>query len=254
MKDQNLKNTLYILGSILILALIIFVSGLARNELIKTNYVGLENAKTISVEGEKVIHETPNEAEIMLSVVSQSSDYSSSVEENNAKMSQIIDYLKKQDIPEEDLQTQGFQVTPRYEENETLRHREEGEIVGYQAENTLKVTVTNLDELGNIIQGSVSAGANKVKNLSFVVSNKKEIKREARTEAITNAKKEAQSIADSLGVKLGQVMNYSESGGFHPVRMEADVMEEMQAGGASVPVEPGKNEIRSSVNVTFEIK
>ena len=76
----------------------------------------------------------------------------------------------------------------------------------------------------------------------------------ARYDAIKKAKEQAKILADQLGVRLGKVVNFSESSGGYPYPMMAYGL-----GGASeksaVPDVPvGENTYNASVSITYEIR
>ncbi len=249
---EGIKKYLYAAGFVFVISLIFLTASITINELNRRNYVGLENARSIDISAEEVIYEVPDEAEIVFSVVTQGQDYTEATDENSRQMTSVNEYLKGEGIEEQDLRTENFSVSPRYEqieENRTTRR----EIVGYEVENNLRVKVRDLDQIDGLISGAIDVGANRVAGLQFVVSNEDEIKKEARTMAIKEAKREAEKIADDLGVSLGRILDFSESRDFHPPRMYNEVAMEMED-SADVPIEPGETEITSSVNVSFEIR
>ncbi len=246
------KKLIYNLGAVFIVFLTLFVISLTMNEFAKSDYAGLDQPRSIRVSGEETLHEVPDEAEIVFSVVTQGEDYGEATNRNSQQMSEVRDYLKENGLGDEDMKTLNFSVSPRYRETTENRDRER-EIIGYEVENNLKIKFKNLDEIDSLIAGAIDAGANKVAGLSFSVSNEEELKIDARKKAIENAREEAELIADSLGVSVGRVLDYSESAGFYAPRVSMDLMEEAADDSQQVPIEPGENEIRSSVEVTFEI-
>lgn len=246
---QQLKKYLYISGVLLTICLIGFVISSTYNEVLESKYSGLSNPRSIDVSAEETLYEKPDEAKITFSVVTQDEDYNAATTKNNERMQKVSNYLKQEGIKEENLKTKNFSVNPRHktvkEESDSRR-----EIIGYEVENNLLVTVKNLDKIDSLISGAIDEGANKVSGLVFEVSNKEELEKEARGEAIKKAKEEAEKIADDLGVKVVRVLDYSESGENIPFRY--DMAEEME--NSNTPIEPGENEIKSNVTVTFEIR
>ena len=234
------------------IALIFLTASITINELNRRNYVGLENARSIDISAEEVIYKQPDEAKIVFSVVTEGEDYSEATDENSRQMTSVNEYLKGEGIEEEDLRTENFSVSPRYEQIEE-DDRTRREVVGYEVENNLRVKVRDLDQIDGLISGAIDSGANKVAGLQFVVSNEEDVKKEARTMAIKEAKAEAEKIADDLGVSLGRILDFSESRDFYPQRMYDEVAMEVED-SADVPIEPGETEITSSVNVSFEIR
>ncbi len=239
--------------TIFLISLTVLVVVFTGNELSRRNYLGLNQPRTIEVSGEEVIFEKPDEAEITFSVATQGRNYLDAVEKNSSQMKRVTDHLKNEGIQDENLRTLNFSVSPRYENIED-NGRTRREIVGYEVRNDLRVSVDDLSVIDALIAGTIEAGANQVQGLVFSVSNEEELKKEARDKAIANARKEAQRIASSLGVKLGRVVDFSETRYFYPSRVAMEDMI-MEAGESmQVPIEAGENEISSSVRVKFEIR
>ncbi len=248
---EKIRKYLYGVGTLFIITLIFLVLTITVNQFNQRGQIGLENVRSIEVSAEEKIYRKPDEAEIVFSVLTQGEGYREATEENSLQMNSVNEYLRDQGVKESDLRTQNFSVQPRYGEIENDR-RVTREIVGYEVENNLRVKVRDLKQVDSLIGGAVNAGANKVVGLQFVVSNEDELKKEVRSTAIEAAKEEAQKIADDLGVKLGRVLDFSESRRFYPQRMQGVAMEMEEA--ADTPIEPGETEISSSVNITFEIR
>jgi len=250
---MKIQKYLYGAGVFFLISLILLTFSLTLNELTKRNYLGLEHARSITISGEETTYEKPDEAEIVFSVLTQGEDYREATEENSLQMNAINEYLREEGIEESNLKTQNFSVSPRYREVEEGR-RITREVVGYEVENNLKVTVKELDQIDSFISGAINAGANKVDNLDFLVSNEEELRKKVRSKAIAEAKKEAEKIAQDLDVSLGRILDFSESRRFYPQRgVYQDVAMEVEE-AADVPVEPGETEISSSVNIKFEIR
>lgn len=250
---EKIKKYLYGTGVVFIIALILLTLSLTINQLNQRSYLGLEHARSIDVSAEETISKTPDEGEIIFSVFTQGEDYREATEKNSLQMNAVNEYLREQGIEESYLKTQNFSVSPRYREVEEGR-KITREVVGYEVENNLKVTVKELDQIDDLISGAINAGANKVNNLNFLVSNEEELRKEARSKAINEAKEEAEKIAEDLNVNLGRILDFSESrrlypqrGAYHDMAMEVEE-------AADVPVEPGETEISSSVNIKFEIR
>ncbi len=249
---ENIKKILHISLIIFVFSLTSLTIVLTLNENLKNNHIGLQSTRSIQVSAEETIYQEPDEAKIILSVLTYDSDYLVAVKNNNEKMKLVTSYLKDEGIEENDLRTENFRVIPKYR-NVERGQMIEREVVGYEVENSLLFNVKDLQKIDQYIAGAIKLGANKVSNLTFLVSNEEDLKFEARDKAVRKAKKEAQKIADSLDVRLGRILNFSESGYFYPVRMSDSVSFLEKESIPDVPISPGENRITSSVNINFEI-
>ena len=78
---------------------------------------------------------------------------------------------------------------------------------------------------------------------------------EARKKAIDNAKEQANKIASDLGIKLGKIVNISESSPDSAVPVYAlkdAAMSRGAGGGGNAAIEPGSQTITSVVTLYFE--
>ena len=83
-------------------------------------------------------------------------------------------------------------------------------IRGYQLQNTVTVTVRNLDQLGDVLDDGVAAGATTVNGISFDVADRAAAEAQAREAAVADAKAKADTLASGLGVRIPGVASVSE--------------------------------------------
>ena len=78
----------------------------------------------------------------------------------------------------------------------------------------------------------------------------------ARADAINKAKAQAELLADQLDVRLGKIVNFSESSGGYPYPMYGYGMGgDMAIAKAETPNVPtGENTYNASVSITYEIR
>jgi uncharacterized protein YggE len=205
--------------------------------------------RTFSVLGEGKEVVVPNIAEIRIGVISEGLNLTTLQKENSEKMNRIINFLKEKGIDEKDIQTENYSVTPKYDYSKSPYR-----IVGYTISQDLRVKVRDLSKIGEILSQAVNYGANNVSGPSFTVDDKEVYLEKAREKAIKNAKEKAEKIAKTAGFKLGEIINIIESSPFEPIPV---MLKEMGAGGplASQPqLEPGSQEIKVQVTITYEIK
>ncbi len=209
---------------------------------------------TISVRGEGKIDIKPDIALIILSVTKESRSIAKAQEENGQVMNKIIENLKNLEIKKSDLKTANYSIYPRYEYN-----RETGKqtLTGYEVRQNLEVKMRDFSKIGKAIQESANLGANQIGGLNFIIDDETKAKSDARAKAISDAKLKAKILAKQLGIRLGNIINFYESGDYAPV-YRAQSMD--MGGGAkeesvmSMPeIEPGTNEIQINVELVYEI-
>ena len=125
----------------------------------------------------------------------------------------------------------------------------------YMVDNSVYVTVRNLDSLGNLLDDAISAGANNVNSIQFDVADKTAAVKEARAKAVTDAKTQAQEMADAAGITLGDIQNLS----FYESSPMPMLSGKGGGGGGmtadvAVPIQPGQLTISVNVSITYLIK
>ncbi len=218
-----------------------------------------EDERVIEVIGEGEVFAIPDLAIISFSVENEEKEAELVLSNNAQKVNKVIAYLKENEIEEKDIKTTSFNLYPRYEYYEEMSYIKPGErrvLAGYEAVQTIEVKIRDMEKIGVLVEGGVTAGANRVSGVSFTVENEKEIKREAREIAIREAKREAEILSKQLGVKLTGIIGFNEQqdGGITYMRSlgmgEMDKMMDV----VSPEIAIGENKITSRVYLRYKIK
>src|SRR5574340_233750 len=156
----------------------------------------------ITVEGVGNVTLTPDEAQLSLGVQAQAASAAAAQAQANGVMAKLVAAVKRLGVADKDLATQWLSLQPQYayEPNGSQPPR----VSGYQASQSLAVTVRDLSKAGAIIDAAVAAGANQVGGISFAVADPTAASAQARTAAMADAKVRAQALAAAAGVTLGQ--------------------------------------------------
>lgn len=208
------------------------------------------STRTINVNGSSKVVLTPDIAYIYIGVQSEDEDAEQAVADNNERTQGVIDALLADGIAEEDIQTTNFSVYPR------LDYGPNGELRGitFVVNNSVYVTLRDIDQIGGVLNEAVSAGANSISGISFDVEDKNEALSEAREQAIEDARGQAEELAQAAGVTLGDIQTINSYSSFPPAPIyERDFAMEA-AVAAGVPISPGQMTITMEVNVVFEIR
>ncbi len=207
--------------------------------------------QTVSFTGEGKVKAVPDTAKVEVGLVTEGKDSISVQNENTSKMNAVIKFLKDQGIKDEDIKTSNYNLSPKYDYN-----KGKSTLVGYVINQMVAITVRDLTKVGRVLDGSVSSGANQVNSVSMFVDKPEEMKNKAREDAVKQAKEKASSASKIAGFKLGRVVSfYENSVGEPPIYYET--MMDGRGGGAasSAPqIEPGSQEIKISVTLTYLIK
>jgi uncharacterized protein len=201
-----------------------------------------EEREGITITGVGHVDTVPDEAEFSLGITTNGRTAREALTANSTRMRRLIAALKAAGVDERDIKTQNVSVGPDY--------REGPESSGFSAQNSVSVTIHDLDRAGAVLEAASQAGANNVYGPSLSRSDRESLEAKALENAVKNARKRAEALAAAAEVRLGRVTAIVESdggGGFEPymARAEDSVSE--------VPIEKGTEEIQASVTVTFAI-
>ncbi len=216
------------------------------------NQAAPENLRTLNVNGVGVVYLTPDIAYINVGVNTQRENASEAVAINKEQTSAVIQAIKDFGVDPKDIRTTNFSIwsNPQYDEF--------GQVKGsnYSVDNTVSVTVRDLDKLGDLLDAAISAGANSIYSIQFDVEDKTEANKEARALAVEEAKKQAQELADVSEVSLVniQTINYYESGVTPYIYNSYGKGGGGAAEAAAVPIQPGQLAISVTVNMVYTIK
>jgi uncharacterized protein YggE len=80
-------------------------------------------------------------------------------------------------------------------------------------DNTVFVTLRDLESLGDVLDAVIEAGANSINGIQFDVADRTEALSEARKAAVADARAQAEELAAAAGLELGAIQNISTYGG-----------------------------------------
>lgn len=206
----------------------------------------------ISVTGEANVSVAPDLAQVESGVTSEAKTAREASDANNAAMGKVLLALKGAGIEEKDYQTARLSLQPQYAQPAPGRTAAP-QIVGYRASNRIIIKVRDVTKVANVIDTLVSAGANELGGINFVVTQASKALDEARTRAIADARRKAEIYAKAAGVSLGEPLSISEEGAAPPPVFRSKMVAPM-AGNAPTPVAPGEEQLSITVNVSWAIK
>jgi len=210
--------------------------------------------RTMNVNGTGQVFLSPDIAYIYIGVHSEEATAAAAVAANNVETQQVTAALKDAGVDPKDIRTTNFSIWP----NQQYGPDGQPTSTRYVVDNSVFVTVRKLDQLGDLLDSAVAAGANSINSIQFDVSDKTDALKKAREEAVKDAKVQAQELADVAGMKLGDVQSisfydsaptpyldtYGKGGGGGAAVAEA----------ASVPIQPGQLSLTVTVSMSYEIK
>lgn len=248
-----LKSKKLIIALALVIGLCVgIISGgmITSKDLNTANASEGSNDSTLTVYGEGRVSIKPDIAYVNVGVENLDKDAKKAQQDNKSAMDKVMAKLKSLGIAEKDIQTSDYYV--RLEED---YRNDKREILGFRVSNTVKVTLRNVDKVGEVLAGAYEAGANTFHGITFDVENRDDAYNKAMEQAIAKAKEKAESMAKAAGVKLDKMDVICEGlttpqyrGGYR------DMKEEMSMDAGSVPVSPGELDVTANVTIIYKVK
>jgi len=208
--------------------------------------------RTLSVNGTGQAFLSPDIAYIYIGVHTEEETAADAVEANNSQTQQVIAALQDAGIDAKDIRTTSFSIWP----NQQYSPDGQPTSTRYVVDNSVFVTVRELDGLGDLLDSAIGAGANSINSIQFDVADKDEALKQAREEAVKDAKEQAQQLADAAGMSLGDVQTIS----FYD-SAPIPYMDSFGKGGgggaaveSAVPIQPGQLTLTVTVSMSYEIK
>jgi uncharacterized protein YggE len=202
----------------------------------------------ISVTGEAHISVPPDLAQIDAGVTSEARTAREASDANNAAMTKVLMALKGAGIDEKDYQTSRLSLQAQ---SSIAKPGAPSTITGYRASNRVTVRLRDVTKVAGIIDALVSAGANDIGGINFMVSQASKLLDDARAQAVGDARRKAEIYAKAAGVTLDAPLSITEEGAAQPM-FRAKIA--MPMASAPTPIAQGEETLSISVAVTWAIK
>lgn len=207
----------------------------------------------VVVSGDSIVQAQPDTAIINISVITQNKGALNAQQENANRSDQVVTAVKAAAGAGAEVKTSGYNLQP-------VTVYKEGQppvITGYQASNSVMVTMSDLTRVGAVIDAASQAGANNINGISFTLRKDRPAKDQALADATRAAVGKAQTIAQALGGRVSRIIEVQEAGitprpiydnEYGRNRMMA------QSAAAPTPIEVGTLDITSQVQLVAEIE
>ncbi|HEV8370307.1 MAG TPA: SIMPL domain-containing protein [Pyrinomonadaceae bacterium] len=204
----------------------------------------------VLVSGDSVVQVQPDTAVLTISVVTQSKQALEAQQQNATKTEAVVRALKAVAGSGSEVKTSGYSLQPQ-------RVYKEGQpptITGYEARNSVSVTISDLTKVGAVIDAAAQAGANDVGGIAFTLRQDRPAKDKALGEATREALSKARVIAQALNGRVSRIVEVQEDGFQRPQPIYQAQEFAMVRSQASTPIEVGSLDIRSRVQLIAEIE
>jgi uncharacterized protein YggE len=248
MKKRFAFVALQSIAIVAIAALIAFSPALGAKQLVKAETP--VTPPSVSVTGTGKITVKPTIARINFGVSTHNDTANAAQTANDAIMAKITTALKAAGIKEEDIQTTGYSLQPRWVWDKTNEKNIQN---GYDMNHNMTVVVRAIKDAGTTVSLIADNGANTVDGISFDVDDAtlEQTKLAALDLAMASARKRADVVAKAAGKTILsiQTVNVNENTYTpYPMYKAADTA---VSGSAAAPVEAGTMDIVMSVSVIY---
>jgi len=228
------------------LALVLVVgAGVPRASAADTS-TPIQTSITVSAQGSVTV--TPDVAFVTVGVQQTDLQAGKAQSQANAITAAAIARIKALGIPARDIQTQSISLNPQYDQS--------GVLTGFQASDTLSITVEQPSKAGSVIDAGVAAGANQNVSVSFGLKDDSQALSEAFHAAIAAGQKKATAAAAELGLSLAgakiQVVENGTEQSPTPVQYSV-VAGAAQKAAAPTPIQTGSLVVQDSVTLTYTL-
>ncbi len=217
---------------------------------------------TITVSGSGQATLAPDIANVSFSVQNTSATVADAQAATTKQANAALAFVKGQGISDKDVKTVSYNISPQYSYPNPCTggamcpvYSGTPKITGYQVSETVQIKVRVLESVGSVLEGLGKLGVQNISGPDFALEDASTGPDAARADAIANAKQQADLLAKQLGVRLGKIVNFSESSGGYAVPMAYGMGVSSAKDSAAAPQVPtGENTYNASVSITYEIR
>lgn len=212
---------------------------------------GVAGMTRVVVMGDALVQAQPDTAILQIAAVTQARTALEAQQENARKADAVVRAVKQVVGTDAEVKTSGYSLQPQY----AYREGQPPLIRGYEARNTITVTLGDLSKVGATIDAASTAGATNIDSLSFTLRRDRPAHEQALTEATREAVAKAQALAVALGGRVVRIVEVVESGMARPpIPFYAELRGAPAADAAPpTPIAPGTLDIRAQVQVVAEV-
>jgi uncharacterized protein len=207
----------------------------------------------LNVNAQGVSAARPDMAAINAGVTTFAPTAQAALAQNAERMTALIQALRRQSVAERDIQTSWVRVSPRYEG----RSNSEPRIIGYEATNTVRANIRDINRVGPVVDTVVAAGGNQIHGIAFAHQDIEAQLNIARRDAVRVARERAELYASEFGMRVVRVISATEAGAAAPSFDDEQIVvtgRRIGGGAQGTPIRAGELETRAQMSVSFELR
>lgn len=204
----------------------------------------------ITVSGGGQVNLAADMAYVTLGISISDSDVSTVMQQANTSIDSICAALVESGLPKDCISTDYLYISPQYD----YSGDNSNEIIGYNVNSGLKLTIDDVDAVGSYIDVAFAAGANSFDSITFAVKDNSEARDEALRLAVADAEKKANVLAEAAGMKLGDIVTIEENNSDSYYNTEGFAAKDIADAGAGTSVYPSKVNVSVQVQVCYALE
>lgn len=164
-----------------------------------------ESRPSITVIGSSEVQAVPDLVDLQVGLETRSKDLKAAFSEQEAKVRQILDLLRRSGVENRDVQTGHVEIRPVYDEEKggkNLNH--------YEVRKSIGITLREPAKYDELLATLLQSGTNRVFGVNFRSSKQRQYRDQAREMAVIAAREKAASIAEKLGQQIGKAFTIEE--------------------------------------------
>ena len=200
---------------------------------------------SIRAVGDASVSVPPDMARVDLGVATQAATAQDATQQNATQAGAVITALQTLLGASASIKTISYSVSPVYNNPPP---GQSATIIGYMVTNIVEATLTDLTQVGKVIDTAIQSGANRVQGISFGLQDRTAPVAQALKLAASRARSQADAIASGLNLHTGSVLEASEG-----VNLTSNPVLSPGAGVATTPIETGMVVVQASVTIQVAI-
>src|ERR1700680_3904867 len=172
-----------------------------------------EAVPSLVVAGRGEVRAAPDEATVRLGVLAQAATAGAAQQQANQTVTALLRAVRGLGVRQEQIRTSELSLSPvfapvRPQAGAVGEEPQGPRIVGYQASNSVTVTLDKLDQVGAVVDAGLGAGANRLEGIAFGLRHDEA----ALRDAAARARGKAAALAAAMHVRLVEVLEVGEEG------------------------------------------
>ncbi len=170
-------------------------------------------AGALKVQGSATVTVAPDKAIVSVGYSGEQTDSAVAQKQAADVVAAVVAAVTALGIEEDKITTSYLNMYPTYNYLENA-----SQLRGYMVEHVLAITVSDITQVGTVLDTALKAGANQTNGITYASSREKEIYLQALALAVENAVSKADALAIASGVWLGGLSEINEvsSASFSP--------------------------------------